>query len=405
MISSLFILNKDATILIEKQYREHINRSQIDSACLQIKEKSTNISNVLSSGDFTTILHQQEEIWLVGVCEGDEFVLFGVSLLKHIGYLLSSLLKNGVTEVSIKEEYDQVYQILDLAVDFGYPYLDESNTIQTVINRPPIDPKARGANRLALDLQKPWRQMNIKRFTNEILVDIIETVDLVVSPHGRNEFCHIKGEIKINSKLSETPTCKLILLPSTHYEDVVFHRCAEVENSDSKVIPFIPPDGPFTLLQYRLTATQTNLPIWIIPKFTWSKGSVSFEITIRPDQNLVKPLEDVEIRFELPHGVSSPSLAAPEGKALFDISTRDVVWTFTNYSKKDSLILKGSASTESTFDLGGRNPIVCAKFLTVGFVPSGFKIDRLEIEGVDYRIFKGVKYIAKSGNYEFRTGL
>jgi len=405
MLSSIFLLNKDAIILIEKQYRENIPRSQIDSACLSIRDRTALPSSVIPSGDYTILLHKQDDIWVVGVCEGDEFALFGVSLLKHIGFLLSSQLKDGATEASVKNEYPSVYQILDLAIDYGYPFLDESNTIQTVINRPPIDPKARGMNRLQLDLQKPWRQMNIKRFTNEILMDIIETVDLMVSPHGRTEFCHIRGEIKVTSKLSEQPLCKLVLLPSTHYEDVVFHRCIEAESSDAKVIPFIPPDGPFTLLQYRLTATQSNLPIFVIPKFAWSKGSVTFEISLKSDTNLTKPLEGLEIRFELPIGVFSPSLAAPEGKAIYDMSTREVVWTMNSLSKAENLTLKGSASTDSNFDLGGRHPTIGVSFSTTGYVPSGFKIDKLDIEGVDYRIFKGVKYIAKSGSYEFRTGL
>jgi AP-3 complex subunit mu len=403
MLSTVFLLNKDATILIEKQYRERIERSQIDAACLAIRDRSHPPPGILASGNYTILLHQQNDIWVLGVCEGDEFALFAVSVLQYIGRLLATLLKNGATEESVKAEYPVVYQILDYAVDFGFPFLNEANTIQTLLTRPPTD-YAKG-HRLQLDLQRPWRSVGVKRVANEILVDVIETVDIVVSQHGRTEFCHIRGAVEVMSRLSDNPTCKLVLTPQSRYEDVTFHRCIEVDSSEAKVIPFVPPDGPFTLMKYRVTATQSTVPVWLAPKFTWSKGSVSFEIAVKPEGNLARPLEALEIRFELPDGVLSPSLAAPDGRATYETSSREVVWFIGTYSKKDTFTMKGSASTEPGFDLGGRFPVVSVKFVTSAVTVSGFRIDRLDIENTPYKAFKGVKYIVQAGNYEFRTGL
>lgn len=403
MLSSVFLLNKDAIIIIEKQYRDHVPRSEIDAACLAIRDQSQTPPGIIANGDYTILLHQENEIWVVGVCEGDEFALFAVSILQYIGRLLSSLLREGATENSIKSEYPTVYQILDYAVDFGFPFLNEANTIQTMLTRPPTD-YSKG-HRLQLDLVRPWRSVGVKRPTNEILVDAVETIDVCVSQHGRIEFCHIRGSVEVNSHLSDSPLCKMILSPQTHFEDVMFHRCIEVEAPEAKVLPFVPPDGPFTLMKYRVTATQSTIPVWIAPKFTWGKGSVSFEIALKREATLQRALDNVEVRFELPDGVVTPSLAAQEGRASFESSTREVVWYLGMYDKQEQAILKGSASTEPGFDLGGRFPIVSARFITVGTAPSGFKIDRMEIEKVEYKAFKGVKYICQAGNYEFRTGL
>lgn len=405
MLSSVFLLNKDAMILIEKQYREKVARSEIDAACLAIRDRSHPPPSIMSQGDYTLLLHQQNEIWMIGVCEGDDFATYGVALLQHLGYLISTLLKEGATENSIKEEYTQVYQILDLAIDFGFPFLDEANAIYTVINRPPIDPKNRGANRIQLDFEKPWRAVNPTRTTNEILVDCIETVDLVVSAMGRTEFCHIRGEVRVNSRLSGKPFCKIFLSNNTHFEDVQFHRCVEIESGESRIIPFVPPDGPFTLMKYRLTAVQSTVPLWITPHFVWSKGSVTFDIAMKPDAALPKNVEDIEIRFTFPPGVGTPSLVATDGRASYETATREVVWTIPSYGKKEPTVLKGSASTESTFDLGGRFPMVGAKFIYVGQTTSGFKIEKLDTERTDYQPFKGVKYISQGGSYEFCSGL
>ncbi|KAH0791436.1 Adaptor complexes medium subunit family protein [Histomonas meleagridis] len=404
MLSAVFILNKDATILIEKQYREKVERSVIDEACLAIRDQSQTPPGIIPNGELTIITHHENEIWVVGVCEGDEFALFSISLLQHIGKLLATLLKEGATENSIKSEYPSVYQILDYAIDYGFPFLDESNTIFTLLTRPPTD-YTKG-NRLQLDLVRPWRSVGIQRSQNEILIDIIEKIDVSVSDQGRTEFCYIRGSVECYSLLSENPFCKIILLPSVHIEDVTFHRCAQVESNEAKVIPFVPPDGPFTLMKYKINNPQTNVPLWVTPRFVWGKGVVTFEIIVKVDGSIQKNLEKVEIRFGLPEGVLSPALSVPVGRAVFEGSTREVIWVIGQMnSQNPPLIFKGSASLEQGFEPRGRLPVIRASFVTIGFVASGFKIDRLEIENVNYKSFKGVKYVTEAGDYEFRTGL
>ena len=406
MLSAVFLLNRDATILIEKQYRDRIDRSQIDKACDAIRDRSQTPPGLIHipEAEMTLILYLKDEIWLVGACEGEEFGLFALSVLKYLGTALASRL-GRVTELTVKEEYTGVYQILDYAVDFGFPLLNEPNTIQTLMNRPPVDLQ-RGVGRLQLDLERPWRAVGVKYGSNEILVDVVEVIDMTVNEHGRIDFCHIRGSVDMRSKLSGTPRCKLILTGSSRYEDVVFHRCAEVDSSDVKVIPFVPPDGPFTLMRYRLTTSACNAPVWIAPKFTWHRGGgVSWEVALKPEATLPKPLEFVEVRFQLPDGVGTPALKEDFGRATWDSVAREVVWQVGTYQKKETIVLRGSATTESGFDLGGRFPVVTASFATVGVSPSGFKIDKLEVEGIEGKIFKGVKCIAKAGDYEFRSGL
>lgn len=399
MIAAAFIVNKDGVVLIEKQYRDHIPRSGIDSACMAIQDKSTTPPGIIPNGDYTSVLHHEGDIWLVGVCEGDEFSLFALSVLKTIGRDLATLLKGGATEVSIKDEYPTVYQILDYAVDFGYPFLNESNTITTLLHRPPPDP-TKGIGRLQLDFQRPWRAVGVKYGSNELLIDVVETVDLTVSDSGVINFCHIRGAVNVRSRLSGNPHCKLILSGNTHYEDVVYHRCVEIDGFE-KIIPFVPPDGWFTLIQYRTTTTHVTLPLWLAPKFNWSRGGVSFEISMKPPPT---KLERIEVRFTLPQGVGAPSLTPSSGRADFETATRDVVWRIPLYGLSDPISLRGNATVESGFSIAGRHPVISARFATSGVAPSGFKAERTDIEGVDYKMFKGVKYVTVAGDYEFKTG-
>lgn len=404
MLSAVFLLNRDATILIEKQYRDKIDRALIDRACDAIRSSQAPPGLIHQPESETTIiLHHRDDIWLVGVCEGEEFALLALSVLKYLGDALHARLER-VSELTVKAKYTVVYQILDYAVDFGFPFLNESNTIQTLLNRPPVDLQ-RGTGRLQLDLERPWRATNVSYRSNEILVDVVEVIDMSVNEHGRIDFCHIRGSVEVHSKLSATPQCKLILSGSSRYEDVTFHRCAQIDGTDVKVIPFVPPDGPFTLMRYRLTTASCNAPLWIAPKFSWPRGGgVTFDIAVKPEATLPKSLDNVEVCFELPEGVGTPALTPAVGKATWDSVNRLVVWQIGTYSKKEPIVLKGIATTESRFELGGRFPVVTAKFSTVGASPSGFKIEHLDVDGVQYKTFKGVRCTACAGDYEFRSG-
>jgi AP-3 complex subunit mu len=97
-------------------------------------------------------------------------------------------------------------------------------------------------------------------------------------------------------------------------------------------------------------------------------------------------------------------LTPSDGKATYDPGSKEVAW-ICPYIRRDSISLKGNASVEGGFELGGRFPIVTATFESPLYSASGFKVDRLEIEKVEYKTYKGIKYLARAGNYEFRSGL
>lgn len=403
MLSSVYLLDSNAIILIEKQFREKVLRSEIDAACMAIRDRSQPVPSIINRGDTTIVIHKEGEIWIVGACNGDEFGLIAVSILKHIGELLRQQFKKQVTPDAVKNSYTIIYQMLDLAVDFGLPFLDEPNTIQQALFRPSVtDPRT---SRFTLDQQHPWRQMGIKRGTNEIYIDIVEDVDVVVNPSGRVTFSHIRGSVDINSLLSGDPVCRLVLSPTAYYEDTTFHRCVEPSAFTSKVIPFTPPDGMFTLMKYRMTAQMSTLPLWINSHFQWSKNSVTFEIVLKPEASLPKAIESLEVKMDLPSGVATPSFVLTVGKVTFDPITRYMVWSIGTYNEKDPITIKGSASLDAGFELGNRNPVITAKFQTIGSLVSNAKISSLEIDNISYNPFKGVKYVTRAGNYEFRTGL
>lgn len=113
-----------------------------------------------------------------------------------------------------------------------------------------------------------WRRPDIKYRKNEAFVDVIESVNLIVSPKGNVIRCDVAGQVMMRAYLSGMPECKFGLndkvmmaksgaaagktvTTNVELDDCQFHQCVKLGTFDSeKVINFIPPDGEFELMRF-----------------------------------------------------------------------------------------------------------------------------------------------------------
>src|SRR5450830_694632 len=133
-----------------------------------------------------------------------------------------------------------------------------------------------------------WRPENIKHSKNEVFLDVIEKLNLLVSANGNVLRSEILGTVRMKSFLSGMPELKLglndkVLFEMTgrstrgklvEMEDIKFHQCVRLNKFESeRNITFIPPDGEFELMTYRLD-THVKPLIWVectVESFTRSK--------------------------------------------------------------------------------------------------------------------------------------
>jgi AP-3 complex subunit mu len=404
MLSSVYLTNGTGTILIEKQYRDRVPRSDVESACLSLSDPLAPPPTFVSCPPFTILFHAVDEIYLVGVCEGDEFVLFSFDVLRYLGNLMRHLIARVADEATIKAEFPTVYQVLDYAVDFGFPYLDEPNVISSVLTRKPSDP-AKGV-RLQLDLEHPWRSLNMARVMNGFIANVLERIDLIVSEQGRPEFCHVYGTVDCMASVSGAlPQCKLRLTSGSRFEDATFHRCADTRSPEQKEIPFVPPFGSFRLMTYRNTTPHVKFPVWAVPVFKSSAGRFTFEITLKADASLKNEPEKVEVKFQLPNAVNGESIRILNGRWFYEAADRTVNWQVGSLSLKNPAVLNGDGSLGAGLDLVGKHAIVSVQFLATGITPSGFAIEDIEFPRTGDRVALEVRTSAKAGSYEFRTSI
>ena len=130
-----------------------------------------------------------------------------------------------------------------------------------------------------------WRPEGIKHAKNEVFLDVIEKLNLLVSANGTVLRSEILGRVHMRSFLSGMPELKLGLNDkvlfkmqnrTTHgklieMEDIKFQQFVRLSKFESeRHISFIPPDGEFNLMTYRLD-THLEPLIWadcVVENFT-----------------------------------------------------------------------------------------------------------------------------------------
>jgi len=122
-----------------------------------------------------------------------------------------------------------------------------------------------------------WRSEGIRYRKNEVFLDVVESLNLLVSANGNVLRSEILGAIKMKCYLSGMPELRLglndkVMFETTgratrgkavEMEDVKFHQCVRLSRFENdRTISFIPPDGEFELMSYRLN-TQVKPLIWV----------------------------------------------------------------------------------------------------------------------------------------------
>ncbi len=122
-----------------------------------------------------------------------------------------------------------------------------------------------------------WRSEGIRYRKNEVFLDVIESVNLLVNANGNVVRSEILGAVKMKCYLSGMPELRLglndkVMFESTgrsargkaiEMEDVKFHQCVRLSRFENdRTISFIPPDGEFELMSYRLSTPVKPL-VWV----------------------------------------------------------------------------------------------------------------------------------------------
>lgn len=207
----------------------------------------------------------------------------------------------------------------------------------------------------------PWRRPNVRHTSNELYVDILESVHVISSPSGRPISARATGSILFTAKISGIPDILLSLsapggtsqskhsgiqrtmaLPSFH-PCVRLNRWAEAPGE----LSFIPPDGKFMLAGYEVDLLPYTFDLDTLPT-RGAEGKLFLPATVDLRTGLGPSGMDFEAKVTLNTnfpGTSKQSSSSNLGSSSTGIgsSARPTALTNTRNNSGPSSTLSGSS--------------------------------------------------------------
>ncbi|KAG8529462.1 uncharacterized protein KY384_006099 [Bacidia gigantensis] len=165
----------------------------------------------------------------------------------------------------------------------------------------------------------PWRRATVRHTSNELYVDIVETLSVTLAPSGRPLAAFANGSILFTAKISGVPDLLLTLSASggtlgmeKAIELPVFHPCVRLARWKERPgeLSFVPPDGKFMLAGYEVNLMPSKMDL-----NAWSKFNLQLPVSIEVSKSLGPLGLDFEVRLLissiLPGAASSSSGSRP----------------------------------------------------------------------------------------------
>lgn len=164
----------------------------------------------------------------------------------------------------------------------------------------------------------PWRRANVRHTSNELYVDIVESLMVTLAPSGRPLAAFANGSIAFTSKISGVPDLLLTLSASggklgmeKAIELPVFHPCVRLARWKERPgeLSFVPPDGKFMLAGYEVNLMPSNLDLK-----SWSNTNLQLPVSIEVSKSLGLAGADFEVRLILSPIFPGASTSVPASR-------------------------------------------------------------------------------------------
>jgi AP-1 complex subunit mu len=424
MSSAIFLTDLKGKILISRNYRGDVPISAIEKFANRLQEEEEADSKpVYTEGGVTYVYVRSSNLYVLSVTKKNSNVFTMMLFMLKTCAVLKEYFGNNLTEESVRDNFVVIYELLDEMMDFGFPQTTEQKILAEYITQESNRSEKQPRPPMALTNAVSWRSEGIVHRKNEIFLDVIETLNLLVSSSGQVLHSEIIGVIKMKSFLSGMPELKLglndkLMLKASgrnvtkgkavEMEDIKFHQCVRLARFENdRTISFIPPDGEFELMSYRLNTTVKPL-IWVEAVVEPHKSSrIEYMIRARSQFKSRSIANNVEITIPVPNDVDSPSFKAAIGTVTYVPDKDAIVWSIKQFYGAREYLMRahfGLPSTTDPNDLSWKKPAQVT-FEIPYFTVSGIQVRYLKIiEKSGYQALPWVRYITKAAEGEGGRG-
>jgi len=424
--SAVFILDVKGKVIISRNYRGDVPMNCVERFSGHVLEADEADERPVWLEHGTTYIYiKYNNLYIMAVTTRNS----NAAMILLFLYRLVEVLKDYFRELeeeSIRDNFVITYELMDEMMDFGYPQISEAKILREYITQEAhklevVKPPMAVTNAVS------WRSEGIKHRKNEIFLDVVERLNLLVAANGTLLRSEILGSLKMRSYLSGMPELKLglndkLLFEATgrrtggrgmskgnavEMEDIKFHQCVRLARFENdRTISFIPPDGEFELMSYRLN-TQVKPLLWIEAVVEpHSHSRIEYMIKAKSQFKQRSTANNVEIVIPVPPDADTPSFKTSIGTVKYAPERDAIVWTIKQFHGGKEYLMRahfGLPSVSNEEDKKDKPPIT-VKFEIPYFTVSGIQVRYLKIiEKSGYQALPWVRYITQNGDYQLRT--
>ena len=361
-----------------------------------------------------------------------------------------------LSEEAIRKNFVLVYEVLDEVIDFGFGQQTSTEALKQFVYSEPVAVSSSASafkvptlsstrgriapsfsiNKSVLTPAKASGSLS-SRFTptgsrNEIFVDILERITCLFNASGNLLNSEVDGSIIMKSFLTNNPELTVALnedlvlgkqnglyAGGVVLDDANFHECVKLDEfEESRTLTFVPPEGEFVLMNYRVTG-DVRPPFRLTPTFE-QINPTQIELTVRvradiPHRNVAT---SVRVSFPVPARASGVSLTTGRGadslgqSAEYLPKDNKVVWHLKKFQGGHEHALRARVTLK---EAGGANIR-----REMGPISMEFEIPMLSMSNLQVRYLRisqnvvssrpaqtphrWVRYITQSASYACRLG-
>ena len=254
-----------------------------------------------------------------------------------------------IEEEAIRDNFVIIYELLDETMDFGYPQTCEARILREVITQESNRLESVPKPPLALTNTVSWRPEGIVHRKNEVFLDVVERLNLLLSSTGQVLHSEIVGAVQMRTFLSGMPELKLGLndkvmfdmtgrnansrVRAVELDDIRFHQCVRLARfQNDRTISFIPPDGDFDLMTYRLNSSVKPLILVETVINTESRSRLELMVKIKSQFKSRSIANNVEIIIPVPEDVDTPQFKAGIGTVVYYPDSNTIHWSIKQFA-------------------------------------------------------------------------
>ncbi|KAL0441018.1 UNVERIFIED_CONTAM: AP-1 complex subunit mu-2 [Sesamum radiatum] len=357
--SALYILDIKGRCLISRDYRGQVSAAQVEKFFSKLLEKEDDIESqgpVCFENGVSYMFIQHSNVYLMTASRQNCNVASLLFFLHRVVDVFKHYFEE-LKEESLRDNFVVVYELLDEIMDFGYPQYTEAKILSEFIKTDAY--KMEGAQRppMAVTNAVSWR-------SEGVFLDVVESVNILVNSNGQIIRSEVYGALKMRTRLSGMPECKLGLNDRVLLE-------AQDRATKGKAIDL---DD----VKFHQLSTQVKPLIWVEALVErYSRSRVEMTVKAKSQFKERSTATNVTIELPVPSDATNPSIRTSMGTAKYAPETDALLWKIKSFPGNKEYMLRAEfrlPSIVSEDAVADRKAPIRVKFEIPYFTVSGIQI-------------------------------